>query len=163
MTPEDVASTLEVFKALARLELAVAHFYAACAHAYPEDRALWESLEEDEQLHAAHLDRMGQILAEWPADFEGKRSFSTAAVRTFIGYAESATQSVRSLPRPKAEYPQILALAQDMEKSILESKYSEVVKGSHPEFRALATGLATATAAHRARIAAHAAALAGGR
>jgi len=163
MTPADVASTLEVLKVLAKLELAVAHFYAACAQAYPEDRALWKGLEEDEQLHAAHLGRMGQILADWPAEFDRNRSFSVAAVRTFIGYADSATQRVRGLPWPKAEYPQILALAQDMERSILESKYGEVVKGAHPEFRALAAELATATAAHRARIAAHAARLAGKR
>lgn len=163
MTPADVASTLEVLKVLAKLELAVAHFYAACAQAYPEDRELWEGLQEDEQLHAAHVERMGQILADRPADFERNRTFSVAAVRTFIGYADSATQRVRSLSRPRAEYPQILALAQDMERSILESKYGEIVKGAHPEFRALVSDLVTATLAHRARIAAHAAAQAGRR
>jgi rubrerythrin len=156
MTPAVVASTLEVLKVLAKLELAVAHFYAACAKAYPEDCTLWEGLGDEEQLHAAHLERMGQILAERPAEFERNRSFSVAAVQTFIAYADSATQRIRSLPIPKAEYPQILAVAQDIEKSILESKYGEVVKGTNPEFRSLVTELVTDTAAHRARLAAHA-------
>lgn len=70
---------------------------------------------------------------------------------------------VRSLPKPKAEYPQILAVAQDMERSILESKYGEVVKGADPEFRSLVAELGTDTAAHRARLAAHAAKLTGRR
>ncbi len=161
MTPADVASTLVVLKTLAKLELAVAQFYAACAKAYPEDRQLWEGLVDDEQLHAAHLERMGQILVERPADFQPKRSFNVAAVQTFIAYAGSATQRVRSLTKPKTEYPQILALAQDMERSILESKYGEIVKGTHPEYQALVGELVTDTAAHRARIAAHAAAQAG--
>jgi rubrerythrin len=161
MTPADVASTLEVLKALTKLELAMAHLYAACAHAYPEDRKLWESLEDDEQLHAAHLERMAQILTERPADFERNRSFSLAAIQTFIAYVDSATRRVRNLQEPKAEYRQILAVAQDMEKSILESRYTDAVKGTHPEFQALATELATATAAHHARIGTHAATLAG--
>lgn len=109
--PADVASTLEVLKVLAELEFAVAQFYAACAQAYLEDHNVWEGLEDEEQLHAARVERM----------------------------------------------------AQDMERSILETRYGVVVKGTHPEFRALAIELATATAAHRCRIAAHAATVAGRR
>ena len=103
MTPADVANTLEVMGVLTKLELAVAHFYAACAKAYPEDRELWEGLEDQEQLHAAHLERMGQILSERPADFDRNRSFNGAAVQTFIAYADSATgvsEACRS-PRPR--------------------------------------------------------------
>lgn len=148
---------------LTKLELAVAHCYAACAKAYPEDRTLWEDLEDEEQLHAAHLERMGQILRERPAAFERNRSFNVAAVQTFIAYADSATRRVRSLPKPKAEYPQTLSVALDMEKSILESKYAEVVKGTDSEFRSLVTALVTDTAAHRARLTAHAAKLTGRR
>ena len=82
------------------------------------------------------------------------------AIKTFISYVQTTTQRVQTGQFPKPDVPRILAIARDMEQSILESKYVEIVKTSDVEYQTIVRKILSDTAAHKkgieARIAAKA-------
>lgn len=149
MNPADLTSTLESLKIISQLELAMAEFYRACAEAWEAEKAFWLSLEQQELHHIHNLAKMANILTQRQARFERNRSFNVAAVQTFISYVKTTTQGVQSGQLAKPDSSRVLTIARDMEQSILESKYAEIVKTSDVEYQTIVRKILSDTAAHK--------------
>jgi rubrerythrin len=158
MNPTDLASILDTLKIISRLELAMAEFYGACAEVWEAEKPFWLSLKQEELQHIQNLAKMANIVAQRQAQFERNRSFNAVAIRTFISYVETTTQRARTGQIPKPDLSHILAIARDMEQSILESKFVEIVKTGDVEYLTIVRKILADTAAHKKKIVAQLAA-----
>ena len=154
MDRRTVAGTHETLRELERLELALARFYNLCAERTANGPEFWAALARQEDGHAAAVRRMAGILAERPDRFEPNRAFQVPAIQTFIAYVESLVERLRTGDIAQTDQHRLLTLARDLEQSVLEGKWNEIVKTTDTECRALLRGIVTETTEHQARIAA---------
>ena len=147
-----LAHTADTLSAITRLERAMATFYRACAETPGDARDFWLGLEQEELRHAQHLQRMAEIVAARPGRFEPDRTFNAAAIQTFMAYLEALIERVRANEVPRTDQHRLLSLARDLEQSLLESKYHELVKTQDVEYLALIRTVIADTVAHKSRI-----------
>jgi len=146
MTTRSVLDVLPVVAEMSRLELALAGLYRACSEKYPEDRGFWYAIQLQEEHHAQVLDGLVELIRAEPARFRVGRPFNVMTVRTMISSVERYTDQVLdgSLPRKRA-----LFIARDIEHSVLEASYREIVSTDNLEYRKGMEVLAADTLAHR--------------
>ncbi len=154
MQRHDLAGTLDTLRALERLERALATFYGLCGDPAASEPEFWATLAGEEGGHAEAIRRMAAMLAERPERFEPNRAFRVAAIQTFRAYVESLADRLRTGGISRLDQHHLLSLAHDLEQSVLEGKWNEIVTTTDEEFQALLGGVIAETRAHKARIAA---------
>lgn len=154
MQRHELVGTLATMKALERLELALAGFYGLCGESAADGSEFWATLAQEERQHAEAIHRMAAILTERPDRFAKNRAFQLTAIQTFIAYVESLAERLRTGKISRSDQHHLLSLARDLEQSVLEGKWSEIVKTSDAEFQALIRTVVSETMAHKAKIAA---------
>jgi hypothetical protein len=152
MRKAELSATLDVLKFIAGAEAAMAEFYRTCAQGQGEGTDPWLDLEREERQHVERVTRMATILAEQPDDFECSRAFHLAAIHTFTGYVESTTERLRRDELPAADHVRLLSTAYDMEQSIIECKYGEIVRSTNFEYQELLREIIGDTVAHKNRL-----------
>lgn len=142
----NVPALLSVFEAMTRNELALAEFYQACMEKSPEEGAFWGGLAEMERRHAETIRKISEIVRERPGRFEVGRVFNLPALDTTLKYLKQLTTDLKEghLRPPKTFF-----VAHDLEQSILESKYFEVVKSRDLEFQNLSSTIMKETWDHK--------------
>jgi hypothetical protein len=148
-----VQETADALRRIGQLEGAMAELYDACAALDPGDAALWRELEQEERRHVEQVGQLAAIIAARPANFQRHRPLSPAAVQTMIAYVEGVTARVRRGGFAPSDGRQLLALARDMEQSIIESKYTEIVRTTDLEYERLVRSIVAETVSHKQRIA----------
>ncbi len=147
-TAQDVLPALHDMVAL---ELALAELYGACAAKFPEDRELWTAIQRQEEGHAQFLRRLAELMTARPEEFRPGRPFNSAAIRTVLksvtGYADQVKRGL--LPRQRA-----LFVARDIEKSVLEANYAQIVSTENAEYLRAMDTIARETQGHRDLLAA---------
>jgi hypothetical protein len=146
------ARILETLKVLSRVERAMAGFYALCAEAGGPSHEFWLGLEREEHRHVGAIRRMAELVAERPDQFEPNRAFHAPAVQTFLTYVESLVQRLRTNEISRTDQHHLLCIARDLEQSVLEGRWNEIVNTADPEFRALIRTITSETIAHKATI-----------
>ncbi len=146
------AATVETLKLIGELELALAEFYAAAAACRAADPAFWLGLEQEERRHAAHIEQMIAMIEANPTLYQTNRGFNPAAIQTFSAYVRDATSRLKKGEVPPNDEKYLLSLARDMEQSVIEAKFSEIVKTSDLEFQALMRHIVSETQAHKNKI-----------
>jgi len=149
-----LAETMETLKALERFELALASFYGFCGEPAGNGPEFWAALAREECRHAEAIRGMATILAERPDRFEPNRAFHVTAFQTFIAYVESLAERLRTGETSRSDQHHLLSLARDVEQSVLEGKWNEIVKTADAEFQALLRDVVSDTMTHKAKIAA---------
>ncbi len=152
MQKGDLHIILDAVRLMGSLEGAMAEFYRACGQARHEAIEPWLELEQQERRHVERLARMANLISERPDRFERLRNFNPIAIRTFIAYVESTTARLRRNELPAADLTRVLSTAYDMEQSILESKYGEIVRSTDGEYQALVREIIADTADHKAKL-----------
>jgi len=142
----DVNQVQSVLKTLAEAELAVAAYYTECASTWRDDADLWTHLVNEEKKHAAQIDKMAQILSQRPERFAAGRPLNVAAIETFIAGIKDNTAQLK---RRKTPLLNALFIARDIEQSIIESRYPEILVSDDLEFNALVKEIATDTVRHK--------------
>jgi len=143
---KDFKTILDALKVMKEMELTMAELYRTCQSLWPEDDAFWRNLEQAEIRHAETVERMISILSQRPDDFGPHRLFKPAAVRTSISGVRGDIEKLKRGEIPKNK---MLFIARDLEQSVIESKYFEIVKGQDVEFQDLVEELKIDTTAHR--------------
>jgi hypothetical protein len=143
---EAAANLTTVLKVMAQFELTVAYFYRTCAQMWFDLEEFWETMERAEIKHAGYLKQVNKILTEKPEGFSMGRPFTPAALKTSMSGIEWNIQRLRNGEITKKS---ILFISRDIERSILESNYGEIIKGTDVEFQALMKEILTDTVAHR--------------
>lgn len=151
MAPRSVQDVIPVMQEMATLELALAALYGACAERFPDDAEFWGAIRLQEEGHARVLGELAGMLASQPDQFQTGRPFNIVAVRTIRAGVERYTDQVRqgALTKQRAFF-----VARDIENSVLEASYSEIVQTDNIEFRKAMDLMVKETQAHRSQFAA---------
>jgi hypothetical protein len=144
--------TAHVLQLIDELELALAGFYATVANQQITDPAFWRGLEQEEMRHASYIQQMIAMIETHPDRFHANRTFNPAAIQTFTGYVNDATLRLKSGDAPAWDERYFLALARDMEQSVIEAKFNGIVKTADPEFQALMRRVVAETQTHKSKI-----------
>ncbi len=146
MKQRSVEDVLPVMRDMAGLELALAELYGALAERFPEDREMWLGIRQQEEGHAESIGRLADLIATHPEQFRHGRPFNSVAVRLVRGsvatYLDQAQRG--QLPREKA-----LFAARDIENSVLEANYGQIVSTDNVEYRRAMEKIAAETRDHR--------------
>jgi hemerythrin len=142
----DLQNLLEIMKMMAATEQLMADFYRACAEIWPEDREFWQATVAEEEKHAKNIERMAQIVATRPERFEIGRIFNQVAIRTIMNGVQGQLERLRKglITRERAMF-----VARDIEASVMEKSYGEIVRTTDVEFLDLVREIVEDTATHR--------------
>lgn len=149
MNNQLVQNILRVLAGLEQLEKNVAQLYELAAQKWPVDADIWTGLSGDEIKHADCLKSMAAILEKNPGYFEAGRPINIAAVNSSMAWISKAIDDITA---DKFDYRKMIFFARDIEQSILESKYSEILKTNNAEYNKLAKQVVGETVSHKKKI-----------
>jgi hypothetical protein len=138
----------ELMNLLKKNESAIAALYEAFASHLPEYRTSWMAFAEEEHLHAKWIDTLHTHLKNESVSFD-KVKFTVQSVHAAIGFIETQTAKLSSHP---PDLRQALAMAINVEKSLLESAFFRVFKITGAKATAIQSRLEEATKAHFMRL-----------
>ncbi len=143
---EELRTTLG---ALEGIELKMAELYGLCAALWPADVIFWATLETDERRHASQLARIATLVETQPSQFQAGRPFKASAISTMVTYVDSL---LHKLKRREMDQATLLNIARDLEKSLIESRYAEVVRTQNAEVLGMLQQIHQDTTHHHDRI-----------
>ena len=149
MHSADLQKAAELLGAMRELELAIEQFYVACAAAFGAEAPFWQAIASQEHEHAETLARIVDLVAENPERYSWGRLFQLAAVATMVAGVRTNTDR---LQRGELTQTAALALARDYERSILESRYEQVLQTDDAVYTSLVRKIVEDTKAHRSSI-----------
>jgi len=146
MTLQKLQNVLDVMDDMAKLELALAEMYQACSEQFPDDKNFWLAIGRQEKLHAKFIRQLAEQIASHPEEFRFGRSFNSTAVKTILTSVIGYIDQVR---KGQFERQRALFIARDIENSVLEAKYREIVSTDNIEFRKIIDRIGADTLAHK--------------
>ena len=149
MLEKDLARTMEALNVMAEAEEAVGEFYQVCANLPGEDRGFWLQMAGEEASHKKHIQKIGETISRNPEDFSLHRPFNAAATRMFLSFIR---KSKADLEENKIPGERILFVARDIERSLLELSYFEIVKTTNPTYEKALKEIHAQTADHSSRL-----------
>jgi hypothetical protein len=138
-----------VMKTMTATERLVADFYRTCAETWKEDREFWMGIVEEEEKHARNIERMTQIIASRPGRFEIGRPFNETAIRTTMKGIEGFMERMKS---GKVTRKGAFFMARDIENSVIEKNYAEIVRTDDLEYLTLLKEVVEDTGTHKHEI-----------
>ncbi len=149
MLPKDLEMVLTLFNKLKEYESSIAELYRVCGVIWPGDHEFWIIMEQEETAHARHIEGMMQAVSAKPDAFEPGRLFKMSAIQTSISGIRSTIERLKRREMFKRNF---LFIARDMEQSIFESKYFDIVKTEDPSFISTREQILSETKNHRERL-----------
>jgi hypothetical protein len=146
MSIADIEKITTALEAMIQYELNLSDFYKQCADIWTEDQAFWQNLAHAEVRHAENIQKMREIIAKKRENFEAGRPFNPIAINTAMA---GLKDNIRRLTSGAFSSEKMLVMARDIEQSILESHYAEIVKTSDLEYQALMKGILSQTYEHK--------------
>ncbi|MGM0441366.1 MAG: hypothetical protein ACQEQC_02990 [Elusimicrobiota bacterium] len=149
MQENNLEKVLGLLENLRELELKVAQFYNTAAEKWDDESNYWNTLAAEEEKHAASLRRMGEIIQKNPNKFDAGRVFNPVAVKTVI---RGIDENIERLKKDKIDLKKMIFIALDIENSLLENKYREIVNSNNLEFTNLVKEITEDTQRHRNKL-----------
>jgi hypothetical protein len=155
MTDEKADLAGRILDMLRDVELLVAELYRRFARFFPKDRELWESLSADEEGHAAAAAELKGLLAPDRAPSIHER-VNLAALGT---YKKGLEYHFHRLERGEINRTKALFTARDIERTLVEKAFYELVQSEDPNYRAGQARVDGETKSHLEKLEAYIAAL----
>jgi hypothetical protein len=149
MLSNDVQKIVQVLGHLEQLEKHVSELYLLATQKWPADADLWNQLAQAEIQHAKNMQALAAIISSRPQNFILGRPINSMAVNSSISWINKNMADIKNGLFNTAK---MLALARDLEQSILEAKYTEIVKTEDVEYTNLVSSIVEDTVAHRKMI-----------
>lgn len=146
MLPAGASNMSKTLEMMAELELAISDFYKCAADLWKEESEFWADLAQAEVSHAGYIKKMAGILNKKPQEFEPGRPLNMVAINTAISGIRNYIQKLRNGGLNKR---QTLFISRDTEQSILESKYTEILKTKDIEYQTLISEIVLQTEEHK--------------
>lgn len=158
--PRTIPELLKVMNDMAQLEEAFAELYQECSEKFPEDGKFWSAICNQERLHATFIRKLIDLVSSHPDEFRAGRHFNSTAIKTIMSNVKRTADQVRNgqLDRKRA-----LFVARDIEGSVLEARYHEIVTTDNIEFRETLERITKDTYSHKNLLAAKVASARGSR
>jgi hypothetical protein len=146
MLEKDLKNILEALKLMKEHELVMAELYRTCSIVWLVDEVFWTDMEQAEMKHAQNIDRMVNIVLERSENFKLGHPFKLAAIQTSISGVKGNIERVK---KREIHRNRIFFIARDIEQSILENKYFEILKTDDIEFQSFINEILLDTMAHQ--------------
>jgi len=146
MLPADVTNMSKTLEMMAGLEMVISEFYKCAGDSWKEDREFWVDLAQAEVSHAEYIRKMSGILNKKPQEFESGRPLNVAVINMVIS---GVRNNIQRLKNGELNKKQTLFISHDTEQSILESKYTEILKTKDIEYQKLVSEIALQTETHK--------------
>jgi len=143
---ENTNRILDVITEISRLERTVALLYSTCAKTYPKTEDLWKKLETEERNQVKYVEQILDQVKKEPEKFLPGRNFTARAVETVISGIEKYISQIKNFEMPEKRADSI---AKDIEHSLLETNFFDVVSSSDKQFNTFIRTLASETKNHR--------------
>jgi hypothetical protein len=134
---------------MVQYELLLDELYRKCAGAWPQDADFWLGIARQEVHHAENIKAMQEIIKRKPSYFEVGKPLNPIGVNTAISGLKN---NIKRLEAGEYSYEQMLITARDIEQSVLEAHYAEIVKTTDVEYQSLMQSIITETHEHRGLI-----------
>ena len=144
--PKDI---YRVMGMMAELELKFSEFYRECGDSWKQEKEFWSTLEKDEVSHAQCMRKMADILLARPEHFEENRPFNPVTLAVAL---EGIQSNLQKLKKGELRGMNLLFIARDMERALLESKPGEILKSKDMEFQDLLQVIVSQTDSHKRRL-----------
>jgi hypothetical protein len=138
-----------ILKNLADFELAAAELYRTCSQVWDLDKEFWVAMQQAEMKHSKNIHRMADIVCSKPGDFTPGRVFTPAAVQTSIAGIKG---NIQRLAKREIARRNMFFIARDLEQSMLEKNYAEIVKTNDAEYQLLVSEVLSDTVSHREQL-----------
>jgi len=149
MSDQSLKDVIEVMKLMVEAETTCADFYQACSEAFCDDKDFWVQLAKEESHHATVLVKLSDLVTRKPQEFEVGKLSPLSALRTFISRVQSDHQK---LHRGVLSQRDALMAAYHIESTVVEHKYTEVIKTQNSGYLTALENLMKAEVNHKARI-----------
>ena len=149
MIQKSSPNLISILKSIADFELATAELYRACSQVWDLDKEFWVAMQQAELKHSKNINRMTDIVCSKPGDFTPGRVFTPAAVQTSIAGVKG---NIQRLLKREIGRKNMFFIARDIEQSMLERNYSEIVKTNDAEFQSLIKEILSDTVSHREQL-----------
>jgi hypothetical protein len=146
MSVVDIEKITKVLEAMIQYELLLSDFYNHNADLWTDDHALWNNLALAEIRHADNIRRMKDIIVKKQECFAIGRPFNLNVLNTA---ALGLKDTTKRLTLGEFSSEKMLIMARDIEQSILESNYAEIVKTADTEYNALMKVILSQTYEHK--------------
>lgn len=146
MLPEQAAGMSKALETMAELELTISEFYKCAGDLWKEDSGFWTGLAQVEVFHAESMKMIISIISRKPQEFESGRPVNTAAINTAIS---GVKRNIEKLKNGQLNRKQVLFIARDIEQSLLESRYAEILKTKDAECLKLISEIESQTDSHK--------------
>jgi hypothetical protein len=150
--------TAQVLGTLREIELLVGELYRRFASAFAMDRELWEGLSREEEGHAALAEALRTMLASSGGAPAALDKVHLAALET---YKKGIEYQLARLRRGEIVRRSALFIARDLEKTLVERMYYDLVKGAGTDAAEVASRIQSETESHLGRLEARIASLPG--
>lgn len=137
-------SQAEVMTLLSDHEKAIGGLYQEFSRAFPEHKAFWSGCAEEEGHHAEILRSMQELVARKAARFTGR--FNEAAIHTSLKYVQGQTAQAGE---GRISLKQAYSIALNIETSLLENRYFEIISTDTDESKYLIKTLLEETRKHK--------------
>jgi rubrerythrin len=145
-TSGDLKGILEVLTAMAETEQIISQFYEACSKLSQDSSAFWNGISKAEIRHSENIKKMIEIITTKPERFEKGRPFNIFAIKTFNDGVKNYLNRLKS---GEIDADRACFIARDIEHSLLESRYSDIVKTDDIEFKTLIGEIISDTEEHK--------------
>jgi len=132
---------------LAEHEKAIGDLYQRFADRFPEYASLWSGCAQEEFRHVEIVRNMQAMAAQGLISHTGR--FNAAAIQTSLSYIADQTNMAQG---GELRDRQALAIALNIESSLLENRYFEMFGATAPEFQKMQRTLLEETVKHRRMI-----------
>ncbi len=146
MTSHGIPNLAQVMNEMHELELSLAALYQACSEKFPEDQNFWLAIKRQEELHAEYIGKMMELIRLYPNEFRSGRPFNSVAIRNIKASVVNYTAQAKAgaLERARA-----LFIAKDIENSVLEANYQDIVSTDNVEYREIMERIKKDTLSHK--------------
>lgn len=149
MNVADAEKTVRILQLMMQHELELSVLYRTCALQWPSEASFWQGLADTEIRHAQTMTKIAAMLTKNPLRFETGRPFNVQSLNTILaGVKEIEARLLQhDIPLEK-----MLVIARDMEQSLLEARYMDIVKTNDAEYHTLMRAVVAETYEHRKTI-----------
>jgi hypothetical protein len=141
-----IQEVIENLRFLSKGERYIAEFYRLCGDVFADEKAFWYDVAKCEQEHAEMALIMADLIEKEPEKYGPGKSFSVSVIRLFGFHVENLIERMR---KGKILKQELLSVAADLESSVLELCYGDIVRTNVKEYCALARKLDEDTKEHR--------------
>jgi len=140
---------VESLRLLKRSEQWLSILYKTCAGIWPEEAGFWEFMEHAELKHADYVDKITELFQETPEEFIPIIEFNPLSVQMMI---DSTKQDVERMKNRELTKKQLLIIARDIENSLIENKFYELIRSKNKEFLQLIKEIKQQTMVHKSQL-----------